>query len=165
MRHLAAALIGLTLVCMIAGTVAAQDAVVRKAIAAEYAKFSRAARKKDVKAALSIATPDLVVRQPDGQQMNRQQLEAMLSLQMTMVKQVKRVDVTIVNLSVRGNQAVAVVSMTLSGVVEDAQGKAREIISQNMSRDTWVKTGKEWKMKRSESVNSAPNNRRPGSPR
>lgn len=165
MRRLAAALIGLTFVSMFAGTAAAKDAAVRKAIAAEYAKFSRAAKNKDVKAALSIGTPDLTVRQPDGQQMNRQQLEAMLSLQMNMVKQVKRVDIAIASLSVRGKQAVALVNMTLSGVVEDAQGKEREVISQNMSRDTWVKTDKGWRMKRSESVNSAPHNRRPGSPR
>jgi ketosteroid isomerase-like protein len=165
MRRLAVALIGLTLVCLCAETSSAKDAAVRKAISAEYAKFSRAAKKKDVKTALSIGTADLVVVQPDGQTMNRQQIEAMLSLQMNMVKQIRRVDIAIASLSVRGKQAVALVSMTLSGVVEDSEGKQREVISQNMSRDTWVKTDKGWRMKRSESVNSAPDKRRPGSSR
>lgn len=136
-----------------AGAFAANDAAARKAIEANYNKACAAIKRKDIKFLMSQMTPDCTAKLANGQVMGTKEIEASMKAQFGFIKSVKSVSVTIITLNIAGNSAVAAVRSRLQFVVLDPRNKKKHDVEiMGNYKDTWVKTAKGWKTKRSEVV-------------
>ncbi len=151
MKHTYVLVIGLAIT---AGSMAlADDAAVRKELAAQYTKFGRAMKKKDVQTIFGLATPDFKIRTKNGQTLNAQQARAMLSMQLQAAKVLSTVQSNIQKLTVNGSTATAVVVTKVVGQIQEKPGgKLHTMTDVGTTHDTWVKTPQGWRIKREEEV-------------
>ena len=127
----------------------ADDKAIRKNIASNYASISQAFKKSNIAVMTAFMTSDFRAARPDGQSLDRDQVEADFKQQrasFTSVDWHRKIE----KLSVEGAEAVVTVSGSLVGTTSDGQGKHHKLLLVSTSRDTWVDTGIGWKIKASE---------------
>jgi len=132
----------------------ADDAAVKKAITAQYAKITQGYKTKTLKSILDVTTSDFTLKTQTGQIVTRQQLEDLFSQLTSFFQKVSEYSFKLNKLTVKGSEATVEVKSTLSGVVVDMQqkGKTHTLDSITDYRDLWVSAGGVWKRKRSEIV-------------
>jgi ketosteroid isomerase-like protein len=140
----------LVLSALVSG-VRADDAAVRKALDAQYAKFSQGMIKKDMKAMFSLLTPDATFKEVGGQIMTREQMSKMME-QMMGTMTISKIGNKVETLKVKGNTAIADVTSRSSGKMKGQDGKTHTVAYVSKSRDTWTKTAGGWKLKRIEAI-------------
>jgi hypothetical protein len=134
----------------------ADDAAVRRAFQGVYAQYSSAFRSGNSKAAVRLlqttATPDFTTRSRGGQVTTRQQMIRQLQKGPMGIPKGGKITMNLVNLKVNGNTAVSTSARKVTASQKDPQGKSHTFTVNSVSRDSWVKVGNAWKMKKSEEV-------------
>jgi ketosteroid isomerase-like protein len=140
---------------IVAATASAKgnDASVRRSLQMRYEAFTRAFQKKDASAWKAMLTADYEVKQPDEPVMDRARAEkdmtgAMMSMDGIRWKR------TIEKLNVSGDCAVATVRGRLTATTTGRDGSKHKMRFDGLTRDTWVLSGAEWKIRLSELLES-----------
>lgn len=143
---------------LLAGVGSFASADDRKEIEALYAKFVQAFKKKDVNAILETGTPDFAQKGVDGTVLNAKQVEAMMRQQFATIKAIKKMEVKIKEVKIKGKTATVLSSFTLVWEIVDKEGqlgtkgKTHTLTVLGTTRDTLVKTDKGWKFKLAENL-------------
>ena len=121
---------------------------VRKELEAKYAKVAEAYKNKDIKAFMENKTPDFTARSLNGRVATRQQVENGVKQRMDRIVRLNYLKIEIKQLTVTGDEAVAITTQEFSRVVADGQGQERTVVSEGTThRDRWVKTESGWMLK------------------
>ena len=115
----------------------ADDAAVRKALNANYAKMSAGYKKGDVNAVIALMLPTTARSEASFVRNN-----------ISMMK-VADVKYKITAMKVTGAEAMAFVTATFLGSMKDPGGKMHSASVKQGSIDTWISTPKGWMLKRS----------------
>ena len=119
---------------------------VRRALEGQYAKIAEANKNKDLAALLAIRTPDFSAQFPDGQIRNSKEMAGYSRVLFEQMQPPITVSNTIETLTVRGNEAIAVVHQRFSRMQVKA-GQLRKVETEARQRETWVLTQEGWKLK------------------
>lgn len=119
---------------------------VRRALEGQYAKIAEANKNKDLAALLAIRTPDFSAQFPDGQIRNSKEMAGYSRVLFEQMQPPITVSNTIETLTVRGNEAIAVVHQQFSRMQVKA-GQLRKVETEARQRETWVLTQEGWKLK------------------
>lgn len=119
---------------------------VRRALEGQYAKIAEANKNKDLAALLAIRTPDFSAQFPDGEIRNSEEMAGYSRVLFEQVQPPITVSNTIETLTVRGNEAIAVVHQQFSRMQVKA-GQLRKVETEARQRETWVLTQEGWKLK------------------
>ncbi len=122
----------------------------RKELESRYAEFVQAYLRKDVQALPNYMTSDFQARQREGGTANRQETIATLQRAFGSVNQVRKSNVTVEKVSLRGNDATTTARVQFDGTITDRNGKGHALVADNQYRDTWTRTADGWKIRRSE---------------
>lgn len=121
---------------------------VRKELEAKYAKVVEAYKNKDIKAFMENKTPDFTARSLNGRVATRQQVENGVKQRMERIIRLNYLKIEIKQLTITGDEAVAITTQEFSRVVADGQGQERTVVSAGTThRDRWVKTANRWMLK------------------
>ncbi len=134
---------------------AATEAAVRKEMTALYNQFAKDFKAKNTRALTARLTSDFQMKTPEGQTLNRQQAVATMTGMMNSVKRVKSYSYKFDKIVPKGNTALVTVTEKYSLVVADPQGGEHSLDGTGQSRETFVKTGKGWRLKRSEGLKNS----------
>lgn len=140
---------------MLPAAVRADDAAVRKALQANYAKFGAAFHDDKPQVMASLMTADSTLTTPDHQTWKRDRILADFKQQMAHMKDAtwRR---TITGLKVEGNQAMATVKGTFHGAFTGRDGKSHTFDLDSLTVDTWVRAGGGWKLKHADAKQLSP---------
>ena len=127
----------------------ADDVKLRKALTANYAVITSAFRKQDVKAMGDLMTSDFTAIRPGGQTISREQILADFEHQ-TKATKVRNWIRNIETISQQGDNAIVTVRGKMTGTITDEKGKPHKMEFDAKAKDTWTKSGKGWKLKRTE---------------
>jgi hypothetical protein len=137
-------------------TARADDAAARRAIQGVYTRYARVMKSGDSKAAIRLlqtsATPDFTTRTMGGRVTTRPQMIQQLQARRGGVPKGGDVHMSLLTLKVNGNTATTTSSRKVSATQKDPQGKAHTFAVNSVSRDSWVKSGNAWKIRKSEEV-------------
>lgn len=141
------------LVCALALPIAAHadtTAAVRRTLAADYAKEDSAMQSKNANLLLADCAPSFVDID-QGKSYSLAQAKSMLG---AFLKQASGISAkqSLTKLTVNGDQAVALVSGTLTFSVKRTGGKTVHIKATETSRDTWKKLHGKWLRTKSETL-------------
>jgi len=130
-------------------TARADDAQVRKELVAQYARYSAAHKKQDLKALMEFYAGEFTGIDEVGARRNRQEEEAYWRTAFAPGAPQTTVPlaITIEQLKVDGDRAVARIRATTSWTFTDASGKHTGSIDGHWD-DTWIKTPTGWKLLR-----------------
>ena len=133
---------------------AANISGVRRDLQTQYARFIRAYMTRDTQAARDILTPDFRGGRPGrrGGSVNREEVIQALQQAFGGVGLVRRSSLRIERLRLQNNgrTALATTRHEFVGTVTDPRsGKGRSLDARLRYRDTWVRTGDGWKLRRS----------------
>jgi uncharacterized protein (TIGR02246 family) len=124
----------------------------KKAIQAAYNKMNAALERKDVNGAFSVLTPDAEQITLQGQRLSAAQMRQQMTQGLAQARSI-RSRTTVQKVTLKGNQALAVVRSQVSFVVTDPQsGRDAKIAADEVSDDTWIKTAQGWRAKRSKTT-------------
>lgn len=138
------------LILLVAAASHAED--VAATMKAAYAAMDRAAAKKDVPSMMRYFADDFTYKPKNGPAMSRQQAQQQLEGQFKMAKKLVPRS-TVQSVKVSGNQAVVSADQVVRIVVANPQAKKDVTIDvSSQTRDTWVKSGATWKLKKIETV-------------
>ena len=122
-----------------------ENAQVRRALEAGYARYADAFKRKDVPAMAAMLTPDFSMRMADGKKVNRQETEALLAEVAAAFPAEPEMTITITGLSVRENKAVVDSREKIVGITLDAQKRPHATVIVETYRDTWTRTRSGWR--------------------
>lgn len=150
------ALCGAVLLSLSVGAVHADPtADARKAIQAQYDVSNAATVKKDVKAAISIYTPDRTIVDSKGKSTNMDVVKAQIT---AIFAQAASFKANSAIQTIKLTKDTAAVRVKEHGVVilpNPATKKSTTLVLDSVSDDTWVKTGKVWLQKLSKLVSQS----------
>jgi hypothetical protein len=145
--------IALVLSMSIGSAIAQDDALVRKALEAQYLKLAEAHDRRDLRAIVGLKTADFHAVFPDGrvgdskmmEQYSKQFLEGNLPPY--------NIRVTIQALAVSENELIAVAEVFQEATrYRELAGKRRRVDTSVRQRETWAKTDTGWKLKSVDNV-------------
>ena len=119
---------------------------VRRDLEEQYAKLAEANKNKDLAAVLALRTPDFSAQFANGEIRNSEQMAAYSRILFEQMQPPIKVSNTIETLTVRGNEAIAVVHQKFSRMQMKA-GQLRKVETEARQRETWVLTQEGWKLK------------------
>ncbi len=125
----------------------------KKDIQTLYSKLQAGFLNKDADAISKLSTPDYTQKMSNGTTMNRAQVTQNLKMQFSMTKKVKKMDMKLSNISVKGKTASGTSSYTFTGEIVDpdghmgAPGKSHLLSVSGSEHATMVKTPKGWRFK------------------
>lgn len=126
----------------------------QRAIQATYDKMNAALAAKNVNAALAYQARDFVATDLNGQKKTTAQLRADMLQVMPAVQSLRSVS-RIQQFSLQGNTATVTVGETVRMTLVNPQNRQKaNMMSNGVSRDTWVKQNGGWRLKRSQSLSS-----------
>lgn len=130
------------------------DNKARAEIEAAYADIDAATSQRNATQMISHYAPDFQGQVRKGQNVNRQQLQALLAQILSLATSAKA-KTTIESVTVTGNEATAKgsarVEMTLTNPMTR---QSATMTNENTFQDTWVKNGDKWQIKRSNALSS-----------
>jgi ketosteroid isomerase-like protein len=116
----------------------------------DYKTYVQALKQKDVATIESLETDDFTHKEASGKAFNREQDAENIKKVFQATKSFSKVDIQILDLKIQSDQANAVTLQTLDATLVDPQGGEHILVTQNKSRDTWVKINGHWKIKYTE---------------
>lgn len=119
---------------------------VRRALEEQYAKIAEANKNKDLAAELALRTPDFSAKFPNGEIKNSEEMAGYSRVLFEQIQPPIIVSNTIEALTVRGNEAIAVVHQRFSRMQVKA-GQLRKVETEARQRETWVLTPEGWRLK------------------
>jgi hypothetical protein len=119
---------------------------VRRALEEQYAKIAEANKNKDLAAELALRTPDFSAKFPNGEIKNSEEMAGYSRVLFEQIQPPIIVSNTIETLTVRGNEAIAVVHQRFSRMQVKA-GRLRKVETEARQRETWVLTPEGWRLK------------------
>jgi hypothetical protein len=134
----------------------AEDGQTRKEIESVYAKRVSAIKEKNFKLLKSHETEDYSEKSKDGTLQNRQQADAEADQLFTMIEEVYEYSLKIERIEESTTNAVTV-EIADSGRFRfsGSDGKSHEMLGRGRSRDVWVRTSQDWKLKYHEELDSS----------
>lgn len=119
---------------------------VRRALEEQYAKIAEANKNKDLAAELALRTPDFSAKFPNGEIKNSEEMAGYSRVLFEQIQPPIIVSNTIEALTVRGNEAIALVLQRFSRMQVKA-GQLRKVETEARQRETWVLTPEGWRLK------------------
>ena len=119
-------------------------------IQAQYTRSGKAYKNKDVTTLMQMVTPDFTQRMPDGQMIYKEQVETALAQWFETILAVTDYLVVIDDLTLLGQDVVALVSENVSTNFLDPTGKKHQALQANTSRVTWTLTRTGWRIRQTE---------------
>jgi hypothetical protein len=148
-------LVVLVLTLMIAATpltvLAKGKKTIRKQLEAAYVKIVDALKKSDPITFEELLAPDFQVTLIDGQTHDREWLLNYLRNNAKTFK-VLKLSIEIKELTISGNEAIALIEQKSSRTFTDAEGKPHQLDVGAIQQETWVKTAEGWKLKHNEEL-------------
>jgi ketosteroid isomerase-like protein len=154
-RQIIPLLFSVAAACTVTWAIAAGNAD-DKAIRKEYERYRKAILRKDIDAVSAMLTPGFAWKMPDGTTLNRNETAKTLREHLAAVKTVKSMDITIYQLTVQGNKAVALLTETTKATLPGKGGKTEVAVSKDHYREVWVRSASRWMLHRAETLSSAP---------
>jgi len=139
----------------LAASAQADDKAVRKALEPMYAKMEQAFKKRDIKAVMALTAPGFTGKS-GKETVPAEEVQMQLGMQFAMLKVMKSAKMRIAKLTVKGDKAVVVNRYAFSGVIEPQKGTTVKMADSGITRDTWTKTAKGWRLLQLETVKSNP---------
>jgi ketosteroid isomerase-like protein len=145
---------GILAFSILSSTVKADD---KKEIEQGYKKLVTALKAKSLEGVMAVGTSDFSMKAP-GINMNTEQVKMQLKQTFAMMKSTPKVTMSIDKMSIKGKTAEVRSTGNMTMEIVDATGnmgaKGQKHIMSDMavSKDTWVKTDKGWRMKVTESI-------------
>lgn len=127
-------------------TVRDKSKPVRRTLGEQYAKIAEAIKNKDLAATLALRTPDFSAKFPNGEIKNSEEMAGYSSVLIEQIQLPIIVSNTIEALTVRENEAIAVVHQRFSRMQVKA-GQLRKVETEARQRETWVLTREGWRLK------------------
>lgn len=127
-------------------TVKDKSKPVRRALEEQYAKIGEASKNKDLAAVLALRTPDFSAKFANGEIKNSEEMAGYSRVLLAQIQPPIVVSNTIETLTVRGNEAIAVVHQRFSRMQVKA-GQLRKVETEARQRETWVLTREGWRLK------------------
>jgi ketosteroid isomerase-like protein len=118
----------------------------RKEVEAAYRQYKQAVQKRDVRAIMTLLTPDFTWKLPDGTVYTYRQTEQVLREYFADIKTVHSMTIRIHRLTVEREKAVALVTEKV--VATNADSRRSE--SREQYREIWARTAQGWKIRRTE---------------
>ena len=112
----------------------------------QYAKLAEANKRRNLAAILALRAPEFSTNGPNGQRSNYEQMAEYSRQMVAELRPPIHLKNTILELTVSGDEAIAVVLQEFSRMQYKA-GKLRQIETSAIQRETWVKTPDGWKLK------------------
>jgi hypothetical protein len=141
---------------LFAGIAHADEAAIRKEMAAGFNDSVVAWKRKDAKAFMSMFALDFKGLDMAGKVQTYNSMAAEVQSEMAMTRSVDKASLSIEKVKAKGNTVVMDSVMTMALTVVDSKGEMgragathRLEVSEH-SHETWVKSGKRWKLKSSE---------------
>ena len=140
----------------VAADPASEATTLKQVLSREYVRYNRALAAKNIPAILDMLTPDFAWNVGDGKTLNRQQTRAALQEYLDGIHVVKQAAFRLETVSSQApGRARVVVVETVTAVVPGERGAGRrERTTTERLRETWVRTGSGWKVKKSEILDS-----------
>lgn len=126
------------------------EAAVRQELQAAYARAGQAWKQKNAADVMAMVTPDFIQKMPGGQTIGRQEAEMALNEWFATPDTVTRYSIQIRDLTVAGDEALALVDESVSMTYPDPQGQQHERVQANTAQMTWVRTATGWQIRHSE---------------
>lgn len=122
---------------------------VRRELEAQYAKLAAAVRNKDYDAFMALRTDDFSALPLTGQPQSTEQMAARTRLLLQVIQPPIEVSFEILDLNVKGDEAVATVRQRFSRMQRgvDGQPQLRKLETGVTQDETWVRTPGGWKLK------------------
>jgi len=130
--------------------IAVSETPLQRALSQEYVRYNRAIKAKDIQTIMGMLTPDFSWHVGDGKALNRQQTRKALAEYLDEIRFVEKADFRIEKISAAGKQAHVVVTETISALIPAGPNKMQRRVTTETLKETWVRTGRGWKVKKSE---------------
>ena len=136
------------------GAASTNQAAVRKALQANYARYCQGIMKRDLKAMASVQTSNYMFR-PE-KLILRKQTEANMSFFLDYVPHVRlsSAAVKIQKITMKSGTVVAMVTLTTKGTGGYPGSPRQALKMTSQRRDTWIKTSRGWKMRFTEQLSN-----------
>jgi|GEM_PF-2748288 len=131
------------------------DRTVRKALAPLYGKIQKAFMNRDIEGLLAVLAPPNTAR-PGEKAADPMKLRREIGLQLAVMKKMNGVKMQMTKVTVKGDRAVVLNSYAFSGLFEPQKGKVMKMADKGMTKDTWAKTPKGWRLLNLETLKSDP---------
>jgi len=95
-----------------------------------------------------IATPDFILRQPDGKEQNREEILKATLDRMPDILSVSQMRTNVERLSVKGGRATALITFSARYTLKDIKKGALARATWGRANDLWMRTPQGWKRKR-----------------
>jgi hypothetical protein len=150
-------IIGVMAAALCASASAAPDSErsVRKALAPLYGKIQKAFMNRDIEGLLAVLAPPNTAR-PREKAADPMKLRREIGLQLAVLKKMIGAKMQITKVTVKGDRAVVLNSYSFSGLFEPQKGKVMKMADNGVTRDTWAKTPRGWRLLNLETVKSRP---------
>ena len=146
----------LLLLALSAAVAAPPKRTVREEIEAQYAKLSAANERKDIAALMALKSDTFYTIGPRGELNDRITMEAYSRRFLEPLLPPIEIRQTILDLKVSEHELVAIVTIHQEASrFRELMGKRRKIETSVVQRETWVKTGGEWKLQFVDDVHDA----------
>ncbi len=133
----------------------ADDKAVRKALEPMYRKMEQAFMKRDINAVMALTAPGFTGKK-GNETAPAEKVQMELGMQFAMLKEMKSVKMKIAKLTVKDGKAVVVNRYALSGIIMPDKNKVVKMADTGVTRDTWTKTAKGWRLLQLETLRSNP---------
>jgi ketosteroid isomerase-like protein len=133
----------------------ADDKAVRKALEPMYRKMEQAFRQRNIEAVMALTAPGFTGKSGKDTA-PADKVRAQLGMQFAMLKEMKSVRMTIAKLTVKGDTAVVENKYAFSGIIVPEKDRVVKMADNGVTRDTWTKTAKGWRLLQLETVKSNP---------
>ncbi len=133
----------------------ADDKAVRKALEPMYRKMEQAFMKRDINAVMALTAPGFTGKS-GKETVAAEKVQMELGMRFAMLKEMKSVKMTIAKLTVKGGNAVVVNRYAFSGIIMPDKNKVVKMADTGVTRDTWTKTSKGWRLLQLETIRSNP---------
>ncbi len=155
MRFRTSVVLAAALMVLSGGAMAQNEQAVRKALAPLYAKVRQAFLHRDVDAFIAILAPSGTARQGEKAS-DPQEVRVQVGMRLAMLKKMTTVKMEMQKVTVNGDRAVVMNRFEYEGIVETQPGKTVRMGDKGITRDTWARTPKGWRLLHIETVQSNP---------
>jgi hypothetical protein len=137
----------------VAAVHAQDDAEVRKELEAQYKRLAEAHDRRDLKTIVGLKTADFHAIFPDGRVGDSKLMEQYSKQFLESNQPPYNIRVTIQKLTVSENKLIAVAEVLQEvSRYRELAGKRRKVDTSVVQRETWARTGDEWKLKSVDNV-------------
>lgn len=138
-----------------AGAAPASEKAVRAALTPLYGRIRTAFLNRDIDGFLRFLAPAGAVKTGE-KVVDPQKVRSQVGVVFAMLKKMTGVKMEMTSVKVKGDRAVVMNRYAYQGIFEPQPGKTVKMADKGMTRDTWIKTGKGWRILNLETVESNP---------